>query len=111
MKKIKNLIEDKIREVENDNGEIDNLKLTDEYIKGYMSGLKHTLTIIEENQNKPRLFYDVDNNEIITEKELRKLLFDFEIQDLMNNDIDYIDNYINLESQFECVKIAKERKY
>ena len=108
MKKIIDLIEDKIREVQNDNGEIQNLELTDEYIKGYTSGLKHAKTIIEENRTKKRLFYDIDENKIITEKDLRKLFFTFEVQDLENNDIDYIEDSLDLESQFNCIRLAKD---
>ena len=107
MKKIIDLLEEKIREVENDNGEIENLELTEEYIKGYLSGIKHAKTIIKENYEKERLFYDTECCEILNEERVRKLLFEFETQDLLKNYSDYLNGFLELESQFNCIKIEK----
>ena len=110
MKKIINLIEDKIREVENDNGEIENLELTEEYIKGYTNGIKHAKTIIQENYKKEKMFYDTECCEVLNEEKVRKLLFEFEVQDLINNNLDYINDYLDLKRQFECIERAKNGK-
>lgn len=107
MKKIISLLEDKIREVENDNGEIENLELTEEYIKGYMSGLKHAKTIIQENYEKERLFYDTESCEILKEQKIREILFEFEVGDLSNNKVDFLNNGLDLNCQLECIKHAK----
>lgn len=49
----------------------------------------------------------MDENRIVEEKDLRKLLFSYELGDLQNNEQDYFEEYLNLDSQFECIKKAK----
>ena len=99
MKKIISLIEDKIREVENDNGEIENLELSEEYIKGYKNGLKHAKTIIEENYKKERMFYDTECCEVLNEEKVRKFL-DYIVLNVDTVTVNFIHG-INITKHFD----------
>ena len=47
-----------------------------------------------------------ENDRVVGEKELRKLLFSYELGDLQNNEKDYFEGLLLLENQFECIKTA-----
>ncbi len=48
----------------------------------------------------------LDTNEIVTEEYLRKMLFEYETQDLLDNKKDFLDGSLNLDYQFNCIKKA-----
>lgn len=47
-----------------------------------------------------------ENDRIVEEKELRKMLFSCELGDLQNNEQDYFEGHLILDNQFECIKTA-----
>ena len=49
----------------------------------------------------------LDNNKIVDETYLRKLLFEYEIDDIWQNRDDYFDEIYNLKAQFDMLEIAK----
>ena len=49
----------------------------------------------------------LDNNEIVDETYLRKLLFEYEIDDIWENRDDYFDEIHDLQAQFNMLEIAK----
>lgn len=49
----------------------------------------------------------LDNNKRVDEEYLRKLLFEYEIDDIWQNRDDYFDETYNLKSQFNMLEIAK----
>jgi hypothetical protein len=48
----------------------------------------------------------LDTDEIVTEKDLRELLYRYEIQDLLDNTEEYFKGHLNLDSQFKCIDKA-----
>lgn len=103
MKKIISLLEEKIREAENETSE----DYSEDFLKGYKNGLKHAKIIIQENNAKERLFYDTEMCEVLNEENVRKTLFNFEVNDLLNNNVDFLNNDLDLNVQLECIKHAK----
>ena len=49
----------------------------------------------------------LDNNKRVSENDLRKLLFEYEIDDIWQNRDDYFDEIYNLQAQFNMLEIAK----
>ena len=49
-----------------------------------------------------------DSKEIVEEKYLRKMLYEIEIEDLLNYKEDYLKGDMNLDYQFDCIRKAKE---
>lgn len=47
-----------------------------------------------------------DTNKIVNEKELRTMLYKYEIQDLLDNQEEYFKGFLNLEYQFSCIRTA-----
>ena len=48
----------------------------------------------------------IDTNKKVNEKDLRDLLYKYEIQDLIDNKEEYFKGFLNLEYQFSCIKTA-----
>ena len=48
----------------------------------------------------------LDTNEIVTEQYLRKMLFEYESQDLLDNKEDYLKGFLHLDYQFSCINKA-----
>ena len=48
-----------------------------------------------------------DTRKVVTEEELRKLLYEYEVEDLLSNKKEYLQGDLNLNSQFECINSAK----
>ena len=49
---------------------------------------------------------DTNKNNIVDEQYLRSLLFDYEIDDILQNRNDYIKGYLDINVQKECIKNA-----
>lgn len=49
---------------------------------------------------------DMDKNNIVDEQYLRSLLFDYEIEDILQNRDDYINGYLDINVQKRCIKNA-----
>ena len=49
----------------------------------------------------------LDNNEIVDERYLRELLFEYELTDIWDNRDDYFEENFNLQAQFDMLEIAK----
>ena len=49
-----------------------------------------------------------DINQIVNEEHIRKLLYRYEIEDLLNNEDEYYKGFYNLDSQFACIRKALE---
>lgn len=50
----------------------------------------------------------LDTQKIVDEEYLRKLLFEYEVEDLYSNKDDYIKGLLDLGWQLNCVRGAKE---
>ena len=48
----------------------------------------------------------LDTDDVLTEKDLRKLLYNYEIQDLLDNTEEYFKGRYNLKSQFNRIEKA-----
>ena len=50
----------------------------------------------------------LDSQEIVDEKYLRELLFEYEVEDLYNHKEEYINGRLDIGWQLNCVRGAKE---
>lgn len=50
----------------------------------------------------------LDSQEIVDEKHLRELLFEYEVGDLYNHKEEYISGLLDIGHQLNCIKGAKE---
>lgn len=50
----------------------------------------------------------LDSQEIVDEKHLRELLFEYEVEDLYNHKEEYINGFLDIGHQLNCVRAAKE---
>ena len=110
MEKLVEKLEDKIREIQENRTETEELGVNEDTINGYIKGINHAISVVKDYETEKafeRLFFDMDKKEIKTEKEIREMFFREEVYDLLNNCSDYLDNYLDLEQQFECIRIAK----
>lgn len=48
----------------------------------------------------------IDTGKIVSENDLRDMLYRYEIQDLLDNKEEYFKGFLNLEYQFNCIKKA-----
>lgn len=48
----------------------------------------------------------IDTGKIVSENELREMLYKYEIQDLLDNKDDYFKGFLNVEYQFNCIRKA-----
>ena len=48
-----------------------------------------------------------DTRKIATEQELRKMLYEYEVGDLLSNTEEYLQDNLHLNIQFECINRAK----
>lgn len=55
-------------------------------------------------ENEEQKYLIIDEAKLITEKELRRILLREETQDILNNDIDYINGDLSLDNQLKCIK-------
>lgn len=53
----------------------------------------------------------LDNNKIVDEDYLRRLLFEYEIDDIWQNRDDYFDERYSLQSQFNMLEIAQNGEF
>lgn len=53
----------------------------------------------------------LDNNKIVDEDYLRRLLFEYEIDDIWQNRDDYFDERYSLQSQFNMLEIAQKGEF
>lgn len=53
----------------------------------------------------------LDNNKIVDEDYLRKLLFEYELTDIWDNRDDYFEENFNLQAQFDMLEIAKHGEF
>ena len=53
----------------------------------------------------------LDNNKRVDETYLRKLLFEYELEDIWDNRDDYFDETYNLQSQFHMLEIAQKGEF
>ena len=52
------------------------------------------------------VYYDVETKRFISELEVRKILFDFEIGNIYNNIDEYKEGFLSLENQLGMIKRA-----
>lgn len=48
----------------------------------------------------------IDTGKIVSENDLREMLYRYEIQDLLDNKKEYFKGFLNLEYQFSCIRVA-----
>lgn len=53
----------------------------------------------------------LDNNKIVDEEYLRKLLFEYELEDIWDNREDYFDGRFNLKYQFDMLELARKGEF
>lgn len=53
----------------------------------------------------------LDTGEIVDETYLRKLLFDYELEDIVDNKDDYFNGLFDIENQCHILKIAQEGEF
>jgi len=53
----------------------------------------------------------LDNEKIVDETYLRKLLFEYELDDIMDNREDYFNGVYDIESQCNMLKIAQQGEF
>ena len=53
----------------------------------------------------------LDNNKIVDEKYLRELLFEYELEDILENKEDYFSGRYDLQAQFDMLKIAQQGEF
>ena len=53
----------------------------------------------------------LDTGEIVDETYLRKLLFDYELEDIVDNKDDYFNDLYDIENQCHILKIAQEGEF
>lgn len=53
----------------------------------------------------------LDTGEIVDEIYLRKLLFDYELEDIVDNKDDFFKGWYDIESQCHMLKIAQEGEF
>lgn len=46
----------------------------------------------------------IDTNKKVNEKDLRKLLFEYEVQDLLDNKEDFLNGFLSLDLQLDCIQ-------
>ena len=59
------------------------------------------------NATKSMSKSDMERAKIVDETYLRKLLFEYELEDIWDNRDDYFDERFNLQAQFDMLEIAK----
>lgn len=68
--------------------------------------LESVCDFIDFLEEKEKQFLITDTNEIVSEEYLRKLLYGYEIQDLLNNENEYFKGFLDLQAQMNCIEKA-----
>lgn len=55
-------------------------------------------------------YFIEDTREVVNERKLRKMLFNLEVEDLVQNVNEYLDGELNLDYQCNCIKNSKNAK-
>ena len=107
MEKLVEKLEDKIREIQESKTETEELGVSEDTINGYIKGIKHAISVVEDFKAENIKYLLTDSEEIKTELEIRAMFFREEVCDLLNNCEDYLNDGLELEHQLECIKLAK----
>lgn len=80
----------------------------DELITTYHEGVCSYSYMYELKKNDEIMYKLLDTQEIVDEKYLRELLFEYEVEDLYNHKEEYINGSLDIGWQLNCVRGAKE---